>query len=57
MSKPDKHYRKRKIGEHTLKPESLVMGYGFDPDPHVGKPPESPDEHPGDPPGGRRKRA
>ncbi|HIK64871.1 MAG TPA: aminotransferase class I/II-fold pyridoxal phosphate-dependent enzyme, partial [Henriciella marina] len=31
MSKPDKHYRKRKIGEHKLKPESLVMGYGFDP--------------------------
>ncbi len=31
MSKPDKPYRKRKIGNHTLRPESLVMGYGFDP--------------------------
>lgn len=31
MKKPDKHYRKRTIGDHVLKPESLVMGYGFDP--------------------------
>ena len=31
MSKPNKPYRKRKIGDHVLKPESLVMGYGFDP--------------------------
>ncbi|WP_084399605.1 cystathionine gamma-synthase family protein [Henriciella aquimarina] len=31
MSKPDKPYRKRKIGDHVLRPESLVMGYGFDP--------------------------
>ena len=31
MSKPSKPYRKRKIGDHVLKPESLVMGYGFDP--------------------------
>ena len=31
MSKPAKTYRKRKIGEHVLKPESLVMGYGYDP--------------------------
>lgn len=31
MAKPDKSYRKRKIGNHDLKPESLVMGYGFDP--------------------------
>ncbi len=31
MSKSEKPYRKRKIGNHTLKPESLVMGYGHDP--------------------------
>ena len=31
MSKPDKPYRKRKIGKHDLHPESLVMGYGYDP--------------------------
>ena len=31
MSKPDKPYRKRKIGNHALHPESLVMGYGYDP--------------------------
>ncbi len=31
MSKPDKPYRKRMIGKHALRPESLVMGYGYDP--------------------------
>jgi len=31
MAKPDKAYRKRKIGDHTLSPESLVIGYGYDP--------------------------
>jgi methionine-gamma-lyase len=31
MSKPKKAYRKREIGGHTLSPESLVMGFGYDP--------------------------
>ncbi len=31
MSKPDRAWRKRKIGDHELHPESLMMGYGFDP--------------------------
>lgn len=31
MSKPDKPYRKREIAGHTLSPESLVMGFGYDP--------------------------
>lgn len=31
MSKPEKAYRKTKIGEHELSPESLVIGYGYDP--------------------------
>jgi len=31
MPKPDKSYRKRTIGEHRLSPESLVIGYGYDP--------------------------
>ncbi len=31
MSKPDRPYRKRAIGARRLKPESLVMSYGFDP--------------------------
>ncbi len=31
MAKPEKSYRKRKIGEHVLKPESLAMSYGYDP--------------------------
>jgi len=31
MSKPDRPYRKKTIGNHHLKPESLVMGYGYDP--------------------------
>lgn len=31
MAKPEKTYRKRKIGDHALSPESLAMGYGFDP--------------------------
>lgn len=31
MSKPKKSYRKREIGGHTLSPESLVMGFGYDP--------------------------
>jgi methionine-gamma-lyase len=31
MSKPDRSYRKRTIGQHPLKPESLIMGYGYDP--------------------------
>ncbi len=28
---PDKPYRHRTIGEHVLKPETLMMGYGYDP--------------------------
>ena len=31
MSKPLKSYRKREIAGHTLSPESLVMGFGYDP--------------------------
>lgn len=31
MSKPKKPYRKREIGGHTLSPESLMMGFGYDP--------------------------
>lgn len=31
MAKTDKSYRKRTIGEHRLSPESLVIGYGYDP--------------------------
>lgn len=31
MSKPMKPYRKREIGDHRLSPESLVMGFGYDP--------------------------
>lgn len=31
MAKPDKAYRKRDIGGHALSPESLALGYGFDP--------------------------
>ena len=31
MAKPNKPYRKRHIGDHALSPESLAMGYGFDP--------------------------
>lgn len=31
MAKPAKPYRKREIEGHPLKPESLAMGYGFDP--------------------------
>ncbi|PHS21601.1 MAG: methionine gamma-lyase [Robiginitomaculum sp.] len=31
MSKQDKPYRKRKIGNHALQPESLAMSYGYDP--------------------------
>lgn len=31
MAKPDKAYRKRKLGDHTLSPESLAVGYGYDP--------------------------
>ncbi len=31
MSKSDKPYRKTKINNHALSPESLVMSYGYDP--------------------------
>ncbi|MHA6289128.1 cystathionine gamma-synthase family protein [Maricaulis sp. CAU 1757] len=31
MSKPDKPYRKRKIGDHELSPETQMMSYGYDP--------------------------
>ncbi len=31
MSKPEKAYRKKTIGDHELSPESLVIGYGYDP--------------------------
>lgn len=31
MPKPDKSYRKTTIGEHRLSPDSLVIGYGYDP--------------------------
>jgi len=30
MTEP-KYYKKKKIGEHALKPESLMMSYGYDP--------------------------
>lgn len=31
MSKPDKSYRKRAVGGHTLSPETQMMSYGYDP--------------------------
>ena len=31
MSKPDKAYRKREINGRPMRPESLAMGYGYDP--------------------------
>lgn len=31
MAKPEKSYRKRELGGHLLKPESLAMSYGYDP--------------------------
>lgn len=31
MTKPDRPYRRRAIAGHALHPESLVMGYGYDP--------------------------
>ena len=31
MAKPQKPYRHRTIGNHTLHPETLMMGYGYDP--------------------------
>ena len=31
MSKPDKSYRKKTLGNHELSAESLVIGYGYDP--------------------------
>jgi len=31
MSKPDKPYRKREVGGHTLSPETQMMSYGYDP--------------------------
>ncbi|MEL6258030.1 MAG: cystathionine gamma-synthase family protein [Pseudomonadota bacterium] len=31
MSKPDKPYRKRRIGDRSLSPESLALGFGYDP--------------------------
>lgn len=31
MSKPDKTYRKRALGDHALSPETMMMSYGFDP--------------------------
>ena len=31
MSKPDRPYRNKKIGKHTLKPETLAISYGYDP--------------------------
>ncbi|WP_019961528.1 cystathionine gamma-synthase family protein [Woodsholea maritima] len=31
MSKPDKTYRKRALGDHVLSPETMMMSYGFDP--------------------------
>ena len=30
MTKPDKPYRHRSIGNHQLRPESLMMSYGYD---------------------------
>lgn len=31
MSKPERPYRKRTLGNRALKPETLMMSYGFDP--------------------------
>lgn len=31
MPKPDKAYRKRALGDHPLSPETLALGYGYDP--------------------------
>ncbi len=31
MPKPDKAYRKRVLGDHALSPETLALGYGYDP--------------------------
>jgi hypothetical protein len=31
MAKPEKPYRHRMIGNHQLRPESLMMSYGYDP--------------------------
>ena len=31
MAKPEKPYRHRTIGNHQLRPESLMMSYGYDP--------------------------
>ena len=31
MAKPDKPYRHRTIGEHVLRPETLMMSYGYEP--------------------------
>ena len=31
MAKPDKPYRHRTIGNHVLRPETLMMGYGYEP--------------------------
>ena len=31
MTKPDKPYHHRSIGNHQLRPESLMMSYGYDP--------------------------
>ena len=31
MAKPEKRYRHRTIGEHELRPETLMMSYGYEP--------------------------
>ena len=31
MAKPDKPYRHRTIGNHVLRPETLMMSYGYEP--------------------------
>ena len=31
MAKPDKPYRHRTIGNHALRPETLMMSYGYEP--------------------------
>src|SRR5687767_15925255 len=31
MAKPEKPYRHRTIGEHELRPETLMMSYGYEP--------------------------
>jgi hypothetical protein len=36
MAKPDKPYRHRTIGEHVLRPETLMMSYGYEPRPSEG---------------------